>query len=82
MEFLWSTILEYLGTYYGSLRGGLEALMQHRIVLDPFEDLSNDTNDEDDDNDNGDDPNSGEHVKNISKSLENVDNSDTNHAGS
>ena len=28
-EVSWTTILEYLGTYYGSLRGGLEALMQH-----------------------------------------------------
>ena len=46
-EFSWSTILEYLGTYYGSLCGGLEALMQHRTVLDPFEDLSNNTDDDD-----------------------------------
>ena len=45
--------------------------------MDPFEDLSNDTDDEDDDNDSG-----KQHVKNISESLENVDNSDTNHAGS
>ena len=82
-EFSWSTILEYLGTYYGSLRGGLEALMQHQIVLDPFEDLSNDTSDEDDDNDSGDDPDSGEeHVNNSNDNMENVDNSDTNHAGS
>ena len=82
-EFSWSTILEYLGTYYGSLRGGLEALMQHQIVLDPFEDLSNDTDDEDDDNDSGDDPDSGEqHMINISESVENMANSDTNHVGS
>ena len=33
-EFSWSTILEYLGIYYGSLHEGLEALMQHRTVLD------------------------------------------------
>ena len=82
-EFSQSTILEYLGTYYESLRWGLEALMQHRTVLDPFEDLNNDTDDEDDDNDSGDDPDSGEqHVNNISESLGNVDNSDTNHVGS
>ena len=57
--------------------------MQHRIVLNPFEDLSNDTDDEDDDNDSGDDPNNGEqHVNNINDNMENMDNSDTNHAGS
>ena len=33
-EFSWSIILKYLGTYYGSLHGGLEALMQHRTILD------------------------------------------------
>ena len=58
-EFSWSIILEYLGTYYGSLCGGLEALMQHRTILDPFEDPSNDINDDDHDNDSGDDPDNG-----------------------
>ena len=54
MGFLFSTILEYLGTYYGSLRGDLEALIQHQIVLNPFEDFNNDTDDDDnDDSDNG-----------------------------
>ena len=41
--------------YYGSLRGGLEALMQHQTILDPFEDFSNDTDDDDDDDDDSDD---------------------------
>ena len=82
-EFSWNTILEYLGTYYRSLCGGLEALIQHQTVLDPFEDLSYDTDDEDDDNDSGDDPDSGEqHVNNINDNIENMDNNDTNYAGS
>ena len=83
MEFSWSTILEYLGTYYGSLRGGLEASMQHQTILDPFEDLSNDTNDDNDEDDSDDDPDNGEqHVNNISESMENVGNTNTIHAQS
>ena len=79
-KFSWSTILEYLGTYYGSIHGGLEAVMQHQTVLDPFKDLSNDTYDDDDNNDSGDDLDNGEqHVNNINHSMENMDNSDTNH---
>ena len=74
--------MKYLGTYYGSLRRGLEALMQHRTILDPFKDLSNDTDDDDYKNDSGDDPeNDEQHVNNINDSMENVDNSDTNYAG-
>ena len=80
-EFSWSTILDYLGTYYGSLRRGSEALMQHQTVLDPFEDFSNDTDDDDDDNDSADDPNNAEqHVNILSENMENVDNNDTIHA--
>ena len=81
MEFPWNTILEYLETYYGSLCGELEALMQHQIILDLFEHLNNDANDDNDDNDSGDDLDNGEqHVNNINDSMKNVDNSDTNHA--
>ena len=80
MEFSWSTILEYLGTYYGSLREGLEALMQHQIVLDPFKDFSNDIDDDDDDDSANDRDNGEQHVNNISDSMENVEDGDTIHA--
>ena len=58
--------------------------MEHRIVLDPFENLSNNIDDDDDgvdDDDHANDHDNGEqHVNNISESMQNVDNNDTIHA--
>ena len=43
----WDDMLEFLGTYYGSLRGGLEAMFEHNVPIDPFEDLDGDEDEED-----------------------------------
>ena len=34
----WDVMLEFLGTYYGSLRGGIEAMFELNIPINPFED--------------------------------------------
>ena len=34
----WGVMLEFLGTYYGSLRGGIEAMFELSIPINPFED--------------------------------------------
>ena len=72
--------MEYLRTYYGSLCGGLEALMQHQIVLDPFENFSNDIDDDDDDDSADDRDNDEQHVNNGSDTMENMEDSDAIHA--
>ena len=54
--------------------------MQHRTILDLFEDFNNDTNDDDDDDSVDDRDNGKQHVKNISESMENAEDNDTIHA--
>ena len=46
----WGVMLEFLGTYYGSLRGGIEAMFELSVPINPFED--GDIHDYEDDIDN------------------------------
>jgi hypothetical protein len=50
----WSVILEFLGTFYGSLRGGLDAMFKHQVPRDPFGDFGCGGDSGDDDDDDGD----------------------------
>ena len=34
----WGVILEFFGTYYGSLRSGIEAMFELSVPINPFED--------------------------------------------
>jgi len=37
-DILWGVMLEFLGAYYGSLRGGIKAMFELSIPIDPFKD--------------------------------------------
>ena len=76
MEFSWNTILEYLGRYYGFLYEGLEALMQHQTILNPFEDFTKDIDNDDDDDNNDDYYNGQQDVNNVNDSIENMEDND------
>ena len=43
----WNDMLEILGIYYGSLRRGLQAMLEHSGPVDPFEDLNKYEDEED-----------------------------------
>jgi len=40
-------MLEFFGIYYGSLRGGLEAMFEHSVSMDSLKDLDGDEDEED-----------------------------------
>ena len=50
----WSVILEFLGTFYGSLRGGLDVMFKHQVSQDLFGDFGYGGDSRDDDDDDGD----------------------------